>query len=165
MIGVGGLARLLVRYRVRSTVNAVRARPGGPFALLLLFGLASAAAYVGLFATALGTIGARAGRAGEGTALALMTGAIALASLTAKSAGDGRFAGTPENEFLLARPVSLPRLVAARARAALVTDPFGTLFLLPVMLAAALAGRLPPLAALIAVATSVLAQLAISALS
>ena len=165
MIGVGRLAGLLVRYRVRSTLNAVRARPGGPFALLMLFGLASAAAYVGLFATALGTIGARAGQAGEGTALALMMGAIALASLAAKSAGEGLFAGTAENEFLLARPVSLPRLVAARGLAALLTDPFGTLFLLPVMLAAALAWQLPPLAALIAVATSLLAQLAISALA
>jgi len=165
MIGVGRLARLLVRYRVRSALNAVRARPGGPFALLLLFGLASAAAYVGLFATALGTIGAQAGPAGEGTALALMTGAIALASLTAKAAGEGLFAGTPENEFLLARPLSLPRLVAARGLAALLTDPFGTLFLLPVMLAAALAWQLPPLAALVAVATSLLAQLAISALA
>lgn len=163
--GVLRLARLLVRYRVRSALNAVRARPGGPFALLLLFGLASAVAYVGLFATALGTIGARAGRAGEGTALALMTAAIALASLSAKASGEGLFAGTPENEFLLAQPVSLPRLVAARGLAALLTDPFGTLFLLPVMLAAALAWQLPPLAALVAVVTSLLGQLAISALA
>ncbi len=97
----------------------------------------------------MGTIGARAGRVGEGTALALMTGAIALASLAAKSSGEGLFAGTPENEFLLARPVSLARLVAARGLAALLTDPFGTLFLLPVMLAAALAWQLPPGAALV----------------
>jgi len=165
MIGVWRLAGLLVRYRVRSAVNAVRARPAGPFALLLLFGLASAAAYVGLFATALGTIGARAGQAGEGTALALMTGAIALASLASKASGEGLFAGTPENEFLLVRPVSLPRLVSARALSALLTDPFGTLFLLPVLLAAALAWQLPPLAALLAAATSLLAQLAISALA
>jgi len=165
MIGVWRLAALLVRYRVRSAVNAVRARPAGPFALLLLFALASVAAYVGLFATALGTIGARAGRAGEATALALMTGAIALASLTAKASGEGLFAGTPENEFLLARPVSLPRLAAARVLAALLTDPFGTLFLLPVLLAAALAWQLPAAAALIAGVTSLLAQLVISALA
>jgi len=164
-IGVRRLAALLLRYRVRSAVNAVRARPAGPFALLLLFGLASAAAYVGLFATALGTIGARAGRAGEATALGLMTGAIALASLTAKASGEGLMAGTPENEFLLAQPVSLARLVAGRSLAGLLTDPFGTLFLLPVLLAAALAWQLPAEAALIAGATSVLAQLAISALA
>lgn len=165
MIGVWRLAALLVRYRVRSAVNAVRARPTGPFALLLLFGLASAAAYVGLFATALGTIGVQAGRAGEGTALALMTGAIALASLASKASGEGLFAGTPENEFLLARPLSLSRLMAARALAALLTEPFGTLFLLPVLLAASLAWQLPPAATLVAATTSLLAQLAISALA
>lgn len=165
MIGVLRLARLLVRFRVRSALNAVRARPAGPFALLLVFGLASAVAYVGLFATALGTIGAQAGRAGEATALGLMTGAIALASLTAKASGEGLFAGTPENEFLLAQPLSLARLMAGRSVAGLLTDPFGTLFLLPVLLAAALAWQLPAPAALVAVATSVLAQLAISALA
>jgi hypothetical protein len=165
MIGVWRLARLLVRYRARSAVNAVRARPAGPFSLLLLFGLGSAVAYVGLFATALATIGARAGRVGEGTALGLMTGAIALASLTAKSSGEGLFAGTPENEFLLARPISLARLVAARGLAALVTDPFGTLFLLPVLLAAALAWQLSPGATPVALATSLLAQLTIAALA
>jgi len=165
MIGTWRLAGLLVRYRARSAMNAVRARPAGPFALLLFFGLASAVAYVGLFATALSTIGTQAGPAGEGTALALMTGAIALASLAAKSSDEGLFAGTPENEFLLARPLSLPRLVSARVLAALLTDPFGALFLLPVLLAATVAWRLPPLAALLAVATSLLAQLAISALA
>ena len=103
---------------MRHAWNTLRARPTGPFALLVIFGLASATAYVGLFATSLGVIGAVAGRAGERTALTMMTGAIALASLASKASGEGLFAGTPETEFLLARPVSLPRLVAARCLAA-----------------------------------------------
>jgi membrane protease YdiL (CAAX protease family) len=165
VIGVGRLAALLVRYRLRSTVNAVRARPSGPFTLLLLFGAVSAVAYVGLFATALGTIAERAGPPAQVAALGLMAGAIALASLGVKSSGEGLFAGTPENEFLLALPISLPRLVGARCLAALVTDPFGTLFLLPVLLAGALAWDLPAPACLVAIATSLLAQLGISALA
>ncbi len=165
MIGVGRLTALLVRYRVRSGVNAVRARPSGPFALLLAFGLASAVAYVGLFATALDAMAARGRGAAQIAALELMAGAIALASLAARASGEGLFVGTPENEFLLTRPISLARLVAARCLAALCTDPFGTLFLLPVLLAAALVWRLPLGACGVAVITSLLAQLTISALA
>jgi len=165
MIGVGRLTALLVRYRVRSGVNALRARPSGPFALLLAFGLASAVAYVGLFATALDAMAVRGGGTAQIAALELMAGAIALASLAARASGEGLFVGTPENEFLLTRPISLARLVAARCLAALLTDPFGALFLLPVLLAAALVWRLPPGACGVAVVTSSLAQLTISALA
>jgi len=164
-VGILRLARLLARFRFRSAVNLLRARPAGPFTALLIFGVFSAVAYVGLFATALATVHAHVGRAGETAALQLMAGAIALASLGAKASGEGLFAGTPENEFLLARPVSLSRLVVARCLAALVGDPFGTLFLLPILIAAALAWNLPPAAWLVAVATSLCAQFTIAALS
>jgi len=165
-VGVAALAALLLRARLRSTLGSVRARPFGAPAVLLLFGLASAAAYTGLFAAALGAIGARAAGPRAGAAvLGLMTGAVALASLAAKSSGEGLFAGSAENEFLLARPVSLARLVAARALCAVVAEPFGTLFLLPLLMAAALAWELPAAVGLVAIVISALAQTTITATS
>jgi len=165
-VGVAALARLLLRTRLRSALNSVRARPLGAPAVLLLFGLASAAAYTGLFAAALDVIGggAAAGEAGA-TVLGLMTGAVTLASLAAKSSGEGLFAGSAENEFLLARPISLGRLVAARSLCAVVAEPLGTLFLLPLLMAAALAWALPPPVWLVALAISALAQTIVTALS
>ena len=55
-----------------------------------------------------------------------MTGTLAFGSLTAKAASSEAVrAGSPENEFLLARPVALPTVVAARGLADAVTDPVG----------------------------------------
>ena len=61
--------------------------------------------------------------------------------------------------------MSLTGLVVARSLTALVLDPFGTLFLLPVLVAAALVWRLPLAAVAIAVATSLVAQLGVSAVA
>lgn len=166
LTGVGAvrLARLLVRARLRHTWNLVRARPNGLGGILLLLGLGSSAAYVMLFSAALDVIGRRAGVSGQATALALMAGAIALGSLGSKAAaGDAVLAGTPENEFFLARPVSLATLVTARALAAVVTDPFGVLFLLPVLVATAVTWDLPATVLLVAVPTSAAAQVAVAA--
>ena len=64
--------------------------------------------------------------AGQLAALALVTGTLAFGSLAAAAASSEAVrAGSPENEFLLARPVSLPALVAARGLADAVTDPVG----------------------------------------
>lgn len=165
-LGVVRLARLLVRARLRHAWNLLRARPTGAAGLLLLLGLASSVAYVMLFSAALEVIGRRAGLEGQATALGLMAAAIALASLGSKAAaGDAVLAGTPENEFFLARPVSLATLVGARALAAIVTDPFGVLFLLPVLIAALVTWELPPGALPVAVITSVAAQVAVAALA
>ncbi|HEX2658394.1 MAG TPA: hypothetical protein VHU40_08985, partial [Polyangia bacterium] len=164
-VGVVRLAALLTRFRFRSGLNALRARPAGPFTVLLLFGVLSAVAYVGLFATTLTTVRDHAGRAAETAALQVMAGAIALGSLGARASGEGLFAGTPENEFLLTRPVSLARLVVARCLAALVGEPFGTLFLLPILLAAAMAWDLSPVVWPVAVTTSLFAQFTIAALA
>ena len=76
--------------------------------------------------------------AGQVAALALVISTIAFGSLAARAASSEAVrAGSPENEFLLARPVSLASLVAARGLADAVTDPVGALFLLPVLISAA----------------------------
>ena len=164
--GVLRLAWLLARFRLRHAWNGVRARPTGAGGLLVLVGLASSAAYTGMLATALDTIGRRAGQTVAHDALALMLTVFVAGSFLSKAAGtEALRAGSPENEFLLARPVSLTGLVVARSLTALVLDPFGTLFLLPVLVAAALVWRLPLAAVAIAVATSLVAQLGVSAVA
>jgi hypothetical protein len=162
------LARLLVRFRLRHLWNGVRARGRGRApALALVLGLLMSFAYVGLFAQAFAALGARADQAGQLAALALVTSTIAFGSLAAKAAAsEAVAAGSAENEFLLARPIALPRLVAARCLADSATDPLGALFLLPVLVAAAITWRLPVAPALaVAAATSIVAQLGISALA
>ncbi len=164
MIGVPRLVVLLCRYRWRHSWNALRARPTGPTGLVLVLAVASSVAYVLLFVSALGVVGQVAGEAAQATALALMLGAIALASFGSKaSAGDAVLAGSPENEFFMTRPVSISRLLAARSFAAAATDPFGALFLFPVLIAAAIAWRLPPVSWAIALGISICAQIAIAA--
>ena len=74
-------------------------------------------------------------------------------------------AGSPENEFLLARPLSLASLVTARGLADAVIDPVGGMFLLPVLIAAALTWHVGWAAWPIIIATSMLAQVAISMLA
>jgi hypothetical protein len=162
------LAGLLVRFRLRYLWNGVRARGRGRAPVLALaLGLLMSFAYVGLFAQAFAVLGARADQTRQLAALALVAGTIAFGSLAAKAAAsEAVAAGSAENEFLLARPIALPRLVAARCLAESATDPLGALFLLPVLVAAALTWQLPPAPALVvAAATSIVAQLGISALA
>ena len=166
-IGAGPLAALLVRSRLRSFRNGLRARGSRRTPVLAtVAGLVIALAYVGLFSQAFSAIVRAVGLVDQAAALALVTGTLALGSLTAKAASnDAVRAGSAENEFLLARPVSLHALVAARGLADAVTDPMGALFLFPVLLAAALVWRLPPAAWLLAAAISAAVQIAISMLA
>ena len=166
-IGAGPLAALLIRSRLRSFRNGLRARGSRRTPVLAtVAGLVIALAYVGLFSQAFSAIVGAVGLVEQAAALALVTGTLALGSLTAKAASnDAVRAGSAENEFLLARPVSLHALVAARGLADAVTDPMGALFLFPVLVAAALVWRLPPAAWLLAAAISSAVQVAISMLA
>jgi hypothetical protein len=166
-IGAGPLAALLIRSRLRSFRNGLRARGSRRTPVLAtVAGLVIALAYVGLFSQAFSAIVGAVGLVEQTAALALVTGTLALGSLTAKAASnDAVRAGSAENEFLLARPVSLQALVAARGLADAVTDPMGALFLFPVLVAAALVWRLPPAAWLLAAAISSAVQVAISMLA
>jgi hypothetical protein len=166
-IGAGPLAALLIRSRLRSFRNALRARGSRRTPVLAtVAGIVLALAYVGLFFQAFSVIVRAVGLVEQAAALALVTGTLALGSLTAKAASsDAVRAASPENEFLLARPVSLPTLVAARGLADAVTDPMGALFLFPVLVAAALVWRLPPASWLLAAAISSAVQVAISMLA
>lgn len=166
-IGAGPLAALLIRSRMRSFRNGLRARGSRRAPVLAtVAGLVIALAYVGLFSQAFSAIVGAVGLVEQSAALALVTGTLALGSLTAKAASsDAVRAGSAENEFLLARPVSLQALVAARGLADAVTDPMGALFLFPVLIAAALVWRLPPMAWLLAAAISSAVQVAISMLA
>jgi hypothetical protein len=161
------LARLLIRQRFVSLRNGLRARRAGRSALLVTgVGLMVSLGYVGLFAQAFSVIAESADLAGQTAALALVAGALALGNLAAKAASSEAVrAGSPENEFLLARPVALPVLVTARAIADALTDPVGALFLLPVLVAAAAVWRLPAAALAVAALTSMLVQVTISALA
>jgi hypothetical protein len=165
--GAVGLARIFVRIRLRSFRNGLRARGRGRFPLLVTgVGLLLSVAYVGLFAQAFSVVAANTGPAGQGAALAVVAGALALGSLAAKAASnEAARAGSPENEFLLARPVSLPTLVVARGLADAIADPLGALFLLPILVAAALVWGLGAAAWPVAIATSMLIQVTISMLA
>src|SRR6185369_10014164 len=108
-----------------------------PTAFAAIVGVVTALGYVVLFAQAFSIIARTVGMDGQLAALALVTGTIAFGSLAARAASSEAVrAGSPENEFLLARPVSLASLVAARGLADAVTDPVGGLFLLPVLISA-----------------------------
>ena len=165
-IDTGTLARLMIRARLRSFRNGLRARGRRAPLLVTIAGLVIAFAYVMLFSQAFAAIVAASALPAQAAALALVTGALSFGSLTAKAAGSEAVrAGSSENEFLLARPVSLPALVAARGLADAVTDPMGALFLFPVLVAAALVWRLPPAALLLAAAISSAVQVTISMLA
>jgi len=167
LIGTLPLARIFVRYRLRSVRNAYRARGRGRTTVFaMVIGVITAFAYVGLFTQAFSVIVHTVDLAGQLAALALVTGTIAFGSLTARAASNEAVrAGSPENEFLLARPVALPTLVAARGLADAVTDPVGGLFLLPVLISVTFVWRLSLAAVPIAIAISLLTQIAISMLA
>ncbi|HVV16220.1 MAG TPA: hypothetical protein VHH90_03380 [Polyangia bacterium] len=166
-IGPLHVAALLVRARLRSLRNGVRlrARVRAPL-LVAVAAVAVSAAYVGLFAQAFAVVVATVGREGQGAALGVVAGLLAFGSWAAKAATtEALRAGSPENEFLLSRPIGLGSLVAGRGIADALTDPMGALFLFPVLFAASLVWRLPATACLMAVAISGLVQLGISTLA
>jgi hypothetical protein len=166
-IGVRQLAAIFIRYRLRSMRNAFRARGRGRTAVLATgIGVFIAVMYVGLFTQSFSIVVSTVDLAGQLAVLALVIGTISFGSLAARAASSEAVrAGSPENEFLLARPVSLPQLVAARGLADAVTDPVGGLFLLPVLIAAAVVWRLDAVAWPMAIAISLLVQIAISTLA
>ncbi|HVZ72167.1 MAG TPA: hypothetical protein VHJ20_07315 [Polyangia bacterium] len=161
------LAGLMIRYRLRFLRNGLRARTGGRFPTLVVFvGLFTAAAYVGMFANAFAQLCEHTDVRGQIAALAVVAMSIAFGSFTAKAAStEAVLAGSPENEFLLSRPVALPTLVVARCLTDAATDPVGALFLLPILLGGVWAWRLPAGAIALAAAVSLFVQLGISALA
>jgi hypothetical protein len=166
-LGVFPIAGIFIRARLRSMRNAYRVR-GRARAMLVatIIGLFTALAYVMLFAQAFATITRTVDLSGQLATLALVTGTIAFGSLAARAASNEAVrAGSPENEFMLARPVSLPTLVAARGICDAVTDPVGGLFLLPVLIAATIVWGLGAVAWPLAAAISLLMQIGISTLA
>lgn len=167
MISPLHLARLLARTRWCSLWNAfwhVPQRRTMRVAWLMM--LVAPVAYVGLFASAFSALREVAGAAEQAALLSVVCGAIVLASGLAKMASnDVVVAGSGPNEFLLTRPLSLATLLVARSLAGVVTDFFDALFLFPVLLAASLAWHLGAAGAGLAVASSVLVQVAVSAAS
>lgn len=163
--GIQQLTRVLVRARVRHARSAwVRGAGGGTTRLYGAIALVVPAAYLGLFVTAWQTLRELAPAAVLGPVLGLVTAVIVTASGAAKVATGGAvLAGSSENELFLTRPVSLARLVVARSLAGVVTDVFDVLFLLPVLMAAALSFGLGALGVATAVATSAVVQVTVSA--
>jgi len=161
------LASILIRFKLRSMRNAFRVRRRGRTTLFAtIVGVFTAFAYVGLFTQAFSVIARTVGLPGQLAALALVTGTIAFGSLAARAASSEAVrAGSPENEFFLARPVSLPALVVGRGLADAVTDPVGGLFLLPVLISATFVWDLGAVGWPLAIAISLLAQIAISMLA
>jgi hypothetical protein len=166
-LGAGTLAALFVRSRLRSFRNGLRARGRRRAPVVIaVAGVLTSLAYIGLFSQAFSVVVATVDLAGQTAALAVVAGTLAFGSFLAKAASsEAMRAGSAENEFLLARPVSLAALVAGRGIADAVTDPMGALFLFPVLLAAALVWRLSPASWLVAVAISAAVQVAISMLA
>jgi hypothetical protein len=164
-LGWWPLARLLVRLRLRLLRNGLRARGRVPVGVTIV-GVVTSVAYVGLLAQAFSVIAQTVDFAGQAAALALVTGALAFAGVAARAASSEAVrAGSPENEFMLARPLSLAALVTARGAADAVTDPVGALFLLPALIAGAAVWDLGGAAWPVAAATSLLVQIAISMLA
>ena len=164
------LARLMIGLRFRLLRNVLRwrrERRSGPSpALPLLVALVTAAAYVGLFLQSFGAIVAANDLDRQAAVLSLVVGAILLGTLAAKAAAsDAVLAGSPENEFLLSRPTSLPSLILARSVAGAVLDPLGALFLFPVLVAAAITWRLGVGAWIAAAVASVIVQVGVVALA
>jgi hypothetical protein len=165
------LARLMIGLRYRLLRNSLRwrrrgRRVGPSPALPLLVALVTAVAYVGLFSQSFGAVVAVTDLDGQAAVLSLVVGAILLGTLAAKAAAsDAVLAGSPENEFLLSRPTSLPSLILARSVAGAVLDPLGALFLFPVLVAAAITWQLGAGAWIAAAVTSVIVQVGVVALA
>src|SRR5437868_2343095 len=108
-ISIARLVRLLVGLRFQLLRNLVRRRRGRVPAMAPLLGLFTSVAYVGLFTQSFSVIVSATDLHGQATALSLIIGVIALGTLAAKAAGgEAVLAGSPENEFWLSRPTSLP---------------------------------------------------------
>jgi hypothetical protein len=158
------VALLLTRFRARYLLNALRSRRTRLPVLVVVVSLLSSLAYVGLFCQAFAAMTEATDLRGQAAALALIVSTIVLGGFAAKAAGsDAVLAGSPENEFLLSRPLTLPSLVVARCLSDAATDPVGALFIFPVLAAAALIWNLGGGALLAAALTSLMVQVGVSA--
>jgi len=166
-VGVLRLASILIRFRLRTMRNAFRARGRGRSTLFAtVIGVATGLAYVGLFTQAFSVMAHTVDWFGQVAVLSLVTSTIGFGSLAARAASSEAVrAGSPENEFMLARPVALEVLVPARGLADAVVDPVGALFLLPVLISAGVVWRLGALGWPLAIVISMLTQIAISMLA
>ena len=158
------VAALLTRFRLRYLLNALRSRRTRLPLLVVTVSLLSSLAYVGLFCQAFAAMTETTDLRGQAAALALIVGTIVCGGFAAKAASsEAVLAGSPENEFLLSRPVTLSSLVMARCLSDAATDPVGALFIFPVLLSAALIWNLGWPACLLAALTSLLVQVGVSA--
>ncbi len=166
-LGAGRLACLLIGLRLRTLRGRLQSGPRVAAArFAALFAVILPIAYVGLFSVALAELGAHGGQVAEHAALALLVTGILSASLLGKVAAAELVVGRAgEVELLLACPVSLPRLVVARALSGIASDLFAALFLLPVLAAAAIAWNLGIVAIAVSVLISLVMQLAVAALA
>jgi hypothetical protein len=161
------VARLLVRFRLRSLWNAARRGPRRrSLRLAGMLVLLAPVAYVGLFANAFALVASLAELPEQVAVLALAAGSVTLASAVGKMATtEAVVGGSGENEFLMTRPVSLATLVTARSLSGAITDFFDALFLFPILVAAALVWRLGARGAVVAAATSVIVQVGVTAVA
>ncbi len=163
--GVWRLMKLLVRFRIRHARHAFWGAAGSSTRWVSLAALLLPVAYVGLFVSAFAVVEQRAPWPVQVATLAVVAGGLTMASLVSKlTGGDAIVAGTGENEFFLSRPVGLGQLVMARALASALLDVWGALFLVPVLVAAALVWRLSWQGCLVALLTSWLLQVVLVAL-
>lgn len=155
---------LLVRFRWRHARHSFWRGGGSGSRWISLAALGLPLAYVGLFVSAFQVIASLAAWPVQSATMVVVAAGLTLASLAGKiTGGDAIVAGTGENEFYLSRPISLGRLVAARALAAAVLDVWGGLFLLPVLAAAAVVWKLGWLGLVFAATLSWLLQVVLVA--
>ncbi|MDX2022125.1 MAG: hypothetical protein SF187_17950 [Deltaproteobacteria bacterium] len=163
LASVWRLVRVLVRFRLRHTWHSFRRGGHSGSRWLGVVALLLPLTYVGLFISAFGVVAQVAPWPVQAATLSVVVWGLTLASLMSKiTGGDAVVAGTGENEFFLARPVSLPALVAARAFASAILDFWGSLFLLPVLAAAAYVWRLGARGFVMALAISVIVQISLT---
>ena len=103
------------RARAVAPQRRAPARAGARAVVVAAAALVTSVAYVGLFAQAFAVVVATVGPRGQGAALGVVAGLLAFGSWAAKAASSEALrAGSPENEFLLSRPIGLGALVAGR---------------------------------------------------
>jgi len=160
---LGVLVFLLSRVRWQSVVRRFRVH-GRVGWLVPLVALLTPLSYVGIVTQALAQLAAERVRDADTLAVSAMAVTLLAASFTNRlAAGLSLLATTPENELVLARPVSLGRLAVARVITQTLADPVGGLFLLPLWTAPILVWRLPLHAFVGSVLVSLLLQISVVA--
>lgn len=162
-LGVWPLVRVLVRFRLRHTWHSFRRGGQSGSRWMGVVALVLPLTYVGLFVSAFTVVAQVAPWPVQAATLSVVVWGLTLASLMSKvTGGDAIAAGTGENEFFLSRPVSLRALVVARAFASSLLDFWGSLFLMPVLAAAAYVWKLGWQGFVMALAISVSVQISLT---